>query len=114
MSTKRIVLPGGSGFIGRILASHLRCSGYEVVVLSRSPTAEIDGIRVVCWNGETIFAWAKELEGAEAVINLAGRSVNCRYHERNRRLIIDSRVNSTRVLGQAIAQCTHLKILGVF
>ena len=57
------------------------------------------------WSGETLADWTKELEGAKAVINLAGRSVDCRYHDRNRRLIMDSRVNSTRVLGEAIAKC---------
>jgi uncharacterized protein len=66
---------------------------------------EIPRARTVAWDGETLGPWAKELEGAAAVINLAGRSVDCRYNLRNRRLIMDSRVNSTRVLGEAIANC---------
>jgi uncharacterized protein len=105
MNARKIVLPGGSGFLGRILASHLERSGYEVVVLSRAPSIGKGGIREVGWDGETIGAWVNELEGAAAVINLTGRSVNCRYTTRNRRLIMDSRVNSTRLLGQAIARC---------
>mgnify|MGYP003693557823 CR=1 FL=1 len=56
------------------------------------------------WDGETLQAWADEFEGADAVINLAGQSVNCRYTPENRRIIIDSRVKSTAVVGQAIAQ----------
>ena len=79
--------------------------GYEIVVLSRAPAVGKAGIREVGWDGGTIGTWAKELERATAVVNLAGRSVNCRYHARNRQLIMDSRVDSTRVLGDAIAQC---------
>jgi uncharacterized protein len=105
MNAKKIVLPGGSGFLGRILAPHLERSGYEIVVLSRAPSVGKDGIREIGWDGETIGTWAKELEGSTAVVNLAGRSVNCHYHSRNRRLFMDSRINSTRVLGEAIAQC---------
>jgi uncharacterized protein len=105
MSTHRIVLPGGSGFLGSIVAPHFQPAGYEVVVLSRTPGVDIRGLREVVWDGETLGSWTKELEGATAVINLVGRSVNCRYNARNRRLITDSRINSTRVLGQAIGQC---------
>lgn len=65
----------------------------------------MDGIREVGWDGETLGSWAKVLDGADAVVNLAGRSVDCRYHARNRRLIMDSRINSTKVLGEAIAHC---------
>jgi uncharacterized protein (TIGR01777 family) len=105
MSAKRVILPGGSGFLGRILAPYLVHAGYEVVILTRSPGVGISGVRTVGWDGETLGAWAAELEGAAAVINLAGRSVNCRYNTQNSRLIMDSRVNSTRVLGQAIRRC---------
>jgi uncharacterized protein len=105
MNAKRIVLPGGSGFLGRVLAPHLHRAGYEVVILSRAPGGGIGGIREVGWDGESVGAWAKELEGATAVINLAGRSVNCRYTVHNRRLMMDSRVDSTRVIGEAIARC---------
>src|SRR5690348_644827 len=105
MSTTRIVIPGGSGFLGQILAQHLQRAGNEIVVLSRHSGSQVGRIRSVVWDGESLGPWAQELEGAAAVINLAGRSVNCRYNLRNRRLIMDSRINSTRVLGQAIAQC---------
>jgi len=97
----KVVIPGGSGQVGRILAPALRAEGHEVVVLSRSPAPA--PWRVVEWDGETQGPWAAELEGADIVVNLAGASVNCRYGAANRREIMDSRVGSTRVLGQAIA-----------
>ena len=97
----KIVMPGGSGQVGTLLARAFHADGHEVVVLSRrvydAPW------RVVVWDAETVGDWAQELEGAEAVINLAGRSVNCRYTPRNRALIKNSRVLSTRAVGQAIA-----------
>ncbi len=103
---KRIVIAGGSGFLGRILIAHFGGQGFAVVNLSRSEAGSRAGCREVEWDGKSLGLWSHELEGAEAVINLAGRSVDCRYHERNRRQILDSRVESTRVLGQAIARCT--------
>lgn len=102
---KRIIIAGGSGFLGGVLAKHFRASAHEVVILTRTPRNCSDGVREVAWDGERLGDWTRELEGAAALINLAGVSVNCRYHERNKRLIMDSRVNSTRVLGEAIARC---------
>ncbi|HMP83153.1 MAG TPA: TIGR01777 family oxidoreductase [Verrucomicrobiota bacterium] len=107
MRPDRIILAGGSGFIGRVLSRHFVDRGREVVVLTRNPKPASNGVREVQWDGETLGDWAHELEGATALINLAGVSVNCRYHERNRRLILDSRINSTRVLGEAIACCKN-------
>src|SRR6266850_1962929 len=98
----KIVIPGGSGQVGTILARVFHKRGDDVVVLSRRPT-DVPW-RQTEWDGETLGDWVSELEGAEAVINLAGQSVNCRYTTENRRVLIDSRVNSTRVVGQAIAQ----------
>ncbi|MCW5874337.1 MAG: TIGR01777 family oxidoreductase [Anaerolineales bacterium] len=98
----KIVLAGGSGQVGTLLARHYHAQGHDVVVLSRRPAAA--PWRTTHWDAETLGAWAQELEGADAVFGLAGRSVNCRYTPENKRLIMDSRVNSTRVLGQAIAQ----------
>lgn len=99
----RIVIPGGSGQVGRVLARAFHADGHEVVVLSRSPVSA--PWQVVSWDARSLGPWAGELEGAAAVINLAGRSVNCRYTPENRRQIMESRVESTRVLGQAIARC---------
>jgi uncharacterized protein (TIGR01777 family) len=103
---KRIVIAGGSGFLGRVLIDHLGGRGFEVVNLSRFAAGSRAGCRQVAWDGKSLGPWSTELEGAEAVVNLAGRSVDCRYHERNRRQILDSRIEPTRVLGQAIARGT--------
>ena len=103
----RIILAGGTGFLGRVLADHFAAQGTPVVILTRQPKARTGSIREIAWNGATLGDWWKELEGARALINLAGVSVNCRYHARNRRLILDSRLCSTRVLGQAVARCAH-------
>jgi uncharacterized protein len=104
--SERIVLAGGSGLLGCLLARTLSAKGYEIIVLTRSPQAG-GAARQVHWDARTLGPWQRELEGAAAVINLAGRSVNCRYNEANRRLIMDSRVLSTRVLGEAISHCAE-------
>src|ERR1700710_2355874 len=86
----KIVIPGGSGQVGTVLARAFHKDGHDVVVLSRRPASE--PWRTVAWDGETLADWVAEFEGADAVINLAGQSVNCRYNNRNRRVIKDSRV----------------------
>ncbi|MGI4789422.1 MAG: TIGR01777 family oxidoreductase [Janthinobacterium lividum] len=98
----KIVMSGGSGQVGTVLARAFHERGDEVIVLSRTPTQQ--PWKVIAWDAETLGDWTQSLEGAEAVINLAGRSVNCRYTPANRRSIIDSRVQSTRAVGEAIAQ----------
>jgi uncharacterized protein (TIGR01777 family) len=98
----KIVIPGGSGQVGTVLARFFHQDGHDVSVLSRKPQSA--PWRTVAWDGETLGDWVADFEGADAIINLAGQSVNCRYHDRNRRLIKESRVNSTRVVGDAIAQ----------
>ena len=105
MKSKRIILAGATGFLGTILARYFQNKNWDVVVLTRSQRANARGVQFVHWDGRTIDDWAKCLDGADVVINLAGRSVNCRYHARNREQMIRSRVDSTRVLGEAIALC---------
>ena len=97
----KIVIPGGSGQVGTLLARAFHAEGHDVCVLSRNP--ENRPWRTVGWNGETLGDWTKAIDGAEVVINLAGRSVNCRYNAANRHEIMRSRVNSTRAIGAAIA-----------
>lgn len=101
----KIVIPGGSGQVGTVLAEAFHQRGDEVVVLSRTPANT--PWRVVTWDGETLGDWTSEIDGADTVINLAGQSVNCRYTPENRRVIIDSRVKSTRVLGEAITAASR-------
>ena len=97
----RIVIPGGTGQVGQILARHFHANNHAVTVLSRSPHQA--PWRVVPWDSVTAGPWTTELERADVCINLAGRSVNCRYNRANRRAIFDSRVQSTKLLNQVIA-----------
>src|ERR1039457_6749414 len=101
----RIVLPGGSGQVGTLLARHFQSQGHGVVVLARHPAPAL--WKVVPWDAVSIGAWAGEIENADLVINLAGRSVNCRYTPVNRREITESRTKSTQILGEAIRMSSH-------
>lgn len=95
---KKVVLAGGTGFVGQDFAQRFRKLGYEVLIISRQPGhiawEDSDGIR-------------QALEGAEMLINLAGKSVNCRYTNENRRIILESRTSTTRILGESILECEH-------
>lgn len=132
---QKVIIAGGSGFLGQALASYFVRCGFEIIVLSRTPSCRrrpkealiksstpehaldqsllrsaptdktAPTYKEVGWDAYSLGPWQTELEGAVAVINLTGKSVNCRYNARNRREILDSRVNSTRVLGEAIARC---------
>jgi uncharacterized protein (TIGR01777 family) len=102
----KIVIPGGSGQVGTVLATAFHERGDEVVVLSRTQSSD-QPWRVVQWDGESRDDWASEFEGADVVINLAGQSVNCRYTAENRKILTESRVKSTRIVGQAIAETNN-------
>jgi len=95
----KIVLAGGTGQVGTILARAFHKSGDDVVILSRK---QKDG--VVPWDGKNLGPWIEQLANADVVVNLAGRSVNCRYSADNRREILESRVNSVHAIGRAIQQ----------
>ncbi|MFE6775099.1 TIGR01777 family oxidoreductase [Streptomyces sp. NPDC057702] len=99
----RMVLAGGTGQVGTILDRALTDAGHEVVILTRKPTRE----REVPWDGHTLGPWAREIDGSDVVVNLAGRSVSCRYTPANLRAMMDSRVDSAHVVGQAIAAASQ-------
>lgn len=101
----KVVIPGGSGQVGTILARAFHATGDEVVVLSRRPSPQ--AWRTAAWDGQSAGDWHREIDGADVVINLAGRSVNCRYTPANRREIFDSRLRSTRAVGEAIARAAR-------
>ncbi len=95
----KVVIPGGTGQVGSILDRALTADGHDVVVLTRSPQGE----RQVRWDGSTLDVWAQQIDGSDVVINLAGRSVSCRYTPENLEAMMRSRVGSARVVGEAIA-----------
>src|SRR2546421_3258200 len=103
----RVILAGGSGFLGQSLAKVLLRKGYEVVILGRGAHREGSAIRQVHWDGKTLGDWWRSIDGAKAVVNLTGRSVNCRHTPEHRREIMESRVNSVRVLGEAVSRCNQ-------
>ena len=114
---RKLVIPGGGGYLGTRVARHFATKGWKVVILSRTPrNPEINGVRMIAWNPtppQGTFttpaplkepdAWVAEIEGAEAVLNLTGRTVNCRYNDSNMREIYDSRLRPTQLIGKAIA-----------
>lgn len=102
---RRIVLAGGSGQIGTLLARHFNDLGHHVVVLARS--IQPAPWQVINWNGKDLDEWSAALEGADVLINLAGRSVNCRYTQANRKEIKDSRTQPTILLGETISGLVH-------
>jgi uncharacterized protein (TIGR01777 family) len=104
---QRLILAGGSGFLGSALAQHFSRANWDVIILTRTPKAANSAVREVVWDGRTVGVWHLLLDGATAVVNLTGKSVDCRYNARNRNEILESRVNSTRVIGEAIAQCVR-------
>jgi uncharacterized protein (TIGR01777 family) len=101
----KIVIPGGSGQVGTVMARCFRARGDEVVVLSRRPASK--PWRVVVWDAATPGAWTREVDGADVVLNLTGRSVNCRYTAANREEIKQSRVISTRLIGDVVASAAR-------
>ncbi len=101
----KIVIPGGTGQVGTLLARVFQGDGHEVVVLGRRPKAA--PWRTVQWNPPALDSWASEFEGSDVVINLAGRSVNCRYTKKNREEILQSRVSSVKAVGRAISQASR-------
>lgn len=100
----RIVIPGGTGYVGSALAPRLVAAGHDVVVLTRGRARTERGIRHVTWDGATTGEWVAEVDGADAVVHLAGKRVDCRPTRRNVDELITSRVDSVRVVGQALRE----------
>lgn len=114
MDTKRIVIAGGAGFIGKGLVEEWGANNFIVILTRQQPAPPAHGnIRYLYWDGATVGDWAPALEGADLLLNLAGKSVNCRYTAANKAAIFDSRTQSTRVLGEAVQQCKRPPALWV-
>src|SRR5262245_5048950 len=107
MKTQCIVLAGGSGFLGRALAPGVRARGKEVIILTRNPRTEANGEKEVYRDGRSLGPWSQLLDGADGVINLAGESVKCRYTKPAREEIIASRIESVKVVAEAIQRCAQ-------
>ena len=103
---KKMVIAGGSGFLGQALIEYFLPKNYEIIVLSRNvKETGNDALRYVEWNAKTMDMWITEIEGVDVLINLTGKSVDCRYNEKNKAEILNSRIQSTEVLGKAIKAC---------
>lgn len=102
MQLKKIILAGGTGFLGQAIIQKFNNLNSEIIVFTRGASHQEKNIRYINWDGKTIGNWASSLENADVLINLTGKSVNCRYNEKNMAEIISSRVNATKILGEAI------------
>jgi len=104
---KKLLIAGANGFIGRHLTQYFADLGWEVAGLARRKEGLHAQCRYVNWDGENPGSWTAELESCDVLINMVGRSVNCRHTDENKRQILESRVESTKLLGQAIAECEN-------
>lgn len=104
MNPRKIILAGGSGFLGQIIIDKFYNTATEVIVLTRGREKINKNICYLNWDGNTLSNWTAALYGADVLINLTGKSVNCRYTEKNKKEIVSSRVNATKVIGKAIEQ----------
>ncbi|PQJ19115.1 TIGR01777 family oxidoreductase [Nonlabens tegetincola] len=98
----KILIPGGTGFLGKSLSRYLKAQGHEVITLSRKRDS-----KSLYWDGENLGEWEKELETVDVIINLAGKSVDCRYNPANMKAILKSRLSSTAVLHKAVEKCSN-------
>lgn len=98
----KLIISGGTGWLGSAIARHYAGTNHKIVVLTRQLKSDHDDVRYVYWNGHSLGEWYKELDGADAVINLAGASINCRFTSRNKDNILRSRTETTAVIGEAI------------
>lgn len=103
----KLIIAAGTGFLGQVLVNHFKNRFDEIVILTRGKSQIVDGIKYVNWNAKTFSGWEKELENATVLINLAGKSVDCRYIKENKKKILWSRIDSTKVLNKAILNCVN-------
>ncbi|MGO4771063.1 TIGR01777 family oxidoreductase [Flavobacterium sp. W22_SRS_FK3] len=104
---KKLIIAAGTGFLGQVLVNHFKNKFEEIVILTRGNSKTIDGIKYVNWNARTFSGWEKELENATVLINLAGKSVDCRYTKENKKNILLSRIESTKILNKAVLNCKN-------
>jgi len=103
----KLVIVAGTGFLGQVLVDHFKNKFDEIVILTRGNAKTVDRIKYVNWNARTFSGWENELENAAVLINLAGKSVDCRYTEKNKKEILLSRIESTKILNKAVLKCQN-------
>lgn len=104
---KKLVIAAGTGFLGKVLTRHFKDKADKIIILTRGKSRKENNISYIHWDAKTLSGWETELEDADELINLAGKSVDCRYNERNKSEIIASRVDSTVILNKAALHCTN-------
>ncbi|MFY7742378.1 MAG: TIGR01777 family oxidoreductase [Flavobacterium sp.] len=102
---KKLVIAAGTGFLGNVLVNHFKSKFEQIIVLTRGESKTIDTIKYVNWNAKTLSGWENELENTDVLINLTGKSVDCRYTVHNKKEILNSRIDSTKILNQAVLLC---------
>ncbi|GAA3982397.1 TIGR01777 family oxidoreductase [Pedobacter ginsengiterrae] len=113
MKYNKIVLACGNGYLGGVLAKHFSSIADEVIILSRKPKAIEGNIKTILWDGKTEGDWVNNLNGASLMVNLCGKNVNCRYNDKNRQEIINSRVLPTNLLNRVIEQLERPPLLWI-
>lgn len=104
---EKLIIAAGTGFLGNVLTEHFKNKFGEIVILTRGKSATNNQINYVNWDAKSFSGWEKELENADVLINLAGKSVDCRYNEKNKAEILASRIESTKILNEAILKCKN-------
>ncbi|MBI2720753.1 MAG: TIGR01777 family protein [Bacteroidetes bacterium] len=104
---RKLIIAGGTGFLGQALCNHFKRDYDTIIILSRSENKTQGNIVYLQWDGKTLGGWCAELENATAIINLSGKSINCRFTDNNKKYILSSRINSTKIIGEAILKCKN-------
>ena len=107
MQIKKLILAGGTGFLGQAIVDRFSKQNTEIIVLTRGANRKKGNTSYIQWDGKTLGDWTKKLDGADVLVNLTGKSVDCRYNEKNKAEIISSRVDATKILGEAINKTTN-------
>lgn len=102
---KKLIIAAGTGFLGQVLVAHFKDKFDQIIILTRGKSKSIDSVKYVNWDAKTLSGWENELENASVLINLAGKSVDCRYTAANKKEIYDSRIDSTKILNEAVLTC---------
>lgn len=107
MKSNKLIIAAGTGFLGQVLTNHFRDKFEEIIILTRGESKIKDTIKYVNWDARTFSGWEKELENATVLINLTGKSVDCRYTKKNKKEILLSRIESTKILNKAVTRCAN-------